>query len=64
MRRFVIVESTTCTMDKVSEVDAPTSDELVSVSLVYGDIWRRVAESINELFYLTVIFIDIMLVHH
>ena len=51
-------------MDKVSEVDAQTLDELVLVSLVYSDIWRRVAESINESFYLKVIFIDIMLVHH
>ena len=51
-------------IDKVSEVDAQTLDELVLVFLVNGDIWRRGAESISEPFYLTVIFIDIMLVHH
>ena len=45
-------------------MDAQTLDELVLVSLVYSDIWRGVAESINESFYLTVIVIDIMLVHH
>ena len=55
---------TVIAIDKVSEADAQTLDEWVLVSLVFGDIWRWVAKSINEAFYITVSAIDIMFAHH